>query len=64
MDVREYTRVAWDREVERGNKWTVPVSEAVIAAARRGEWEILLTSSAWLRAEGSKAQFWLRLEQK
>jgi len=45
VDVREYNRVAWDREVERGNKWTVPVSEAVIAAARRGQWEILLTPS-------------------
>jgi len=45
MDIREYNRTAWDREVERGNRWTVPVSEAVIAAARRGEWEILLTPS-------------------
>ena len=41
MNIREYNRVAWNKEVERGNKWTVPVSEAVIAAARRGEWEIL-----------------------
>jgi SAM-dependent methyltransferase len=45
MDIREYNRMAWDREVERGNEWTVPVSEAVIAAARRGQWEILLTPS-------------------
>jgi len=45
MDVREYNRTAWDREVERGNKWTVPVGGEVIAAARRGEWEILLTPS-------------------
>jgi hypothetical protein len=45
MDIREYNRVAWDREVERGNRCTVPVSEAVIAAARQGQWEILLTSS-------------------
>ena len=45
MDIREYNRMAWDREVERGNEWTVPVSEAVIVAARRGEWEILLTPS-------------------
>jgi SAM-dependent methyltransferase len=37
--------MAWDKEVKRGNEWTVPVSEAVIAAARRGEWEILLTPS-------------------
>ena len=45
MDIREYNRIAWDGEVERGNRWTVLVSEAVIAAARRGEWEILLTPS-------------------
>jgi len=45
MDIREYNRTAWDREVERENKWTVPVSGAVIAAARRGQWEILLTPS-------------------
>jgi len=45
MDIREYNRIAWDKEVESGNKWTVPVSETMIAAARRGEWEILLTPS-------------------
>ena len=45
MDVREYNRMAWDREVERRNRWTIPVSEAVIAAARQGQWEILLTPS-------------------
>jgi len=45
MDIREYNRIAWDREVERGNRWTVPVSETAIAAARRGQWEILLTPS-------------------
>jgi SAM-dependent methyltransferase len=45
MDIREHNRIAWDREVERGNRWTVPVSEAVIAAARQGQWEILLTPS-------------------
>jgi len=45
MDIREHNRIAWDKEVEGGNKWTIPVSEAVIAAARQGEWEILLTPS-------------------
>ncbi len=45
MEIREYNRTAWDKEVERGNKWTVPVSEVVIAAARQGQWEILLTPS-------------------
>jgi len=43
VDIRAYNRLAWDREVERGNEWTVPVSEEAIAAARQGQWEIILT---------------------
>lgn len=43
MDVRAYNRRAWDREVEKKNPWTVPVGPEVIAAARRGEWQIVLT---------------------
>ncbi len=43
MDVRAYNRKAWDREVEIGNPWTVPVGPEVITAARRGEWQIVLT---------------------
>jgi SAM-dependent methyltransferase len=43
MDVRSHNRVAWDRNVERENRWTVPVSPQAVAAARRGEFEILLT---------------------
>ncbi|MCA1592979.1 MAG: class I SAM-dependent methyltransferase [Acidobacteria bacterium] len=45
MNVRDYNRAAWDREVGRGNEWTVPVSAERIEAARRGEWEILLTET-------------------
>ena len=45
MDIRGYNRIAWDREVERGNQWTIPVSEEIIARARQGQWEILLTPS-------------------
>jgi SAM-dependent methyltransferase len=45
MDVRSYNRRAWNREVERGNPWTVPVGPEGIAAARRGEWQIVLTPS-------------------
>lgn len=43
MDIREYNRAAWNRQVERGNEWTVPVSPSVIAASRQGQWEIVLT---------------------
>ncbi len=45
MDVRGYNEKAWDREVERGNQWTVPVGPDVIEAARRGRWEVLLTNT-------------------
>lgn len=45
LDVRAYNRAAWDREVEGGNRWTVPVDEETVAAARRGVWAILLTPS-------------------
>jgi SAM-dependent methyltransferase len=43
MDVREHNRLAWNREVEKGNRWTVPVGPEVTAAARRGRWQIFLT---------------------
>ena len=43
MDVPGYNREAWDRQVEGGNQWTVPVGPGVIEAARRGQWEVLLT---------------------
>jgi|ERR1044071_6573004 SAM-dependent methyltransferase len=45
MDIREYNRSAWDKEVERGNEWTQAVSPEVIAAARQGRWEVLLTET-------------------
>jgi SAM-dependent methyltransferase len=43
MDIREYIRHAWDRKVEQGDKWTVPVGPEVISRARRGDWSIVLT---------------------
>lgn len=43
MDIRAYNRAMWDRQVALGNPWTVPVSPQTIAAARRGEWSVLLT---------------------
>jgi ubiquinone/menaquinone biosynthesis C-methylase UbiE len=43
VDVRAHNRAAWNRQVERGNEWTVPVSSDVIAAARKGQWGIYLT---------------------
>ncbi|AMV22760.1 hypothetical protein VT84_00010 [Gemmata sp. SH-PL17] len=43
MDIRNYNRAAWDHQVATGNRWTVPVGPEVIAAARRGEWSVVLT---------------------
>ena len=37
MDVRAYNRKMWDKQVEYGNPWTIPVGPEVIAAARKGE---------------------------
>lgn len=42
-DIREHNRAAWDKQVEYGNPWTVPVSEVEIAEAKAGRWKILLT---------------------
>lgn len=44
MDIRDYNRKAWDRQVDDGNEWTVPVSPERVAKARQGEWSVLLTA--------------------
>jgi SAM-dependent methyltransferase len=41
--VARINRGAWDAMVARGNRWTVPVDAAAIAAARRGDWSVVLT---------------------
>jgi SAM-dependent methyltransferase len=43
MDIFSYNRRAWDRQAEAGNRWTVPAGPEVIAAARRGDWQVVLT---------------------
>jgi SAM-dependent methyltransferase len=43
MDIREYNRLAWDAQVEKGDRWTIPVSAETIARARAGDWSIVLT---------------------
>jgi SAM-dependent methyltransferase len=43
MDVFSYNRDAWNHQVAKGNRWTVPVGPEVIAAARQGDWQIVLT---------------------
>jgi SAM-dependent methyltransferase len=56
MNLLEYQRRAWDRQVGLGNKWTRPVGPEAVEAARRGEWSVLLTEQRpvpreWFPAE-------------
>lgn len=43
MDVRSFNAMAWDHEVDAGNVWTIPVTSESVAAARAGDWSIVLT---------------------
>jgi len=43
MDIRQYNREAWNREVAQGNQWTIPASEKIIQDAKEGKWDIVLT---------------------
>ena len=43
MNVQEYNRRSWNKLVDKGNVWTRPVTEAAVAAARKGEWAIVLS---------------------
>jgi SAM-dependent methyltransferase len=43
VDIRSHNRAAWDKQVQKGNPWTIPVSSEDIAAARQGHWQIILT---------------------
>jgi hypothetical protein len=54
LDIREHNRLAWDTQVDRGNRWTVPSSREAIDAARQGRWEIFLTPATPFRAPGSE----------
>jgi SAM-dependent methyltransferase len=42
FDPVAHNRAAWDREVDSGNEWTVPVGPDAIAAARAGTWSVVL----------------------
>lgn len=43
MDVRKHNAKAWDREVDIGNPWTIPVTSEEVAKAKKGDWHIVLT---------------------
>jgi SAM-dependent methyltransferase len=43
MDIFSYNRRAWDCQAAKGNRWTLPACPDTIAAARRGDWQVVLT---------------------
>jgi SAM-dependent methyltransferase len=50
-DILLYNRQTWNRQVERGNPWTVPVSGEVVKRARKGDWSIVLTPTKPIPSE-------------
>ena len=44
-DVGEFNRQGWNSKSAGGDRWSIPVDAATIAAARRGEWSVILTPS-------------------
>lgn len=43
MDILLHNRRAWNAQVAKGNRWTVPVTPEEIARARAGDWQVVLT---------------------
>jgi SAM-dependent methyltransferase len=43
VDIVEHNRAAWNQEARKGNRWTIPVTQAEIEAAREGGVRIVLT---------------------
>ncbi len=41
-DVVSRNSAAWDRQVEQGNEWTVPVMPEAVERARAGDWTVVL----------------------
>lgn len=41
-DIVSFNRAAWNRQVDGGNEWTLPVSPEAVARARQGDWSIVL----------------------
>ncbi len=42
IDPVAHNRAAWDKQVEAGNEWTLPVDAGIIARARSGDWSVVL----------------------
>ncbi len=48
MDVFSYNKEAWNKEVARGNPWTIPATPEMITEARRGVLYLLLTPTRFV----------------
>jgi SAM-dependent methyltransferase len=57
INIIEYNRYAWDYQVNLENKFTVPVSAEVMAAARKGDFAVLLTETMPVPREWFPASF-------
>jgi SAM-dependent methyltransferase len=42
-ELLDHNRLAWNQQCRDGNEWTIPESPDVIARARRGDWDVILT---------------------
>lgn len=42
-NILRHNKHAWNRQVEQGNQWTVPVSSKDVERARQGDWQVVLT---------------------
>jgi len=43
MNLLEHNRLAWNKEVKKGNVWTIPVEKDELDAATKGKFKIVLT---------------------
>ncbi|MCB9222578.1 MAG: class I SAM-dependent methyltransferase [Crocinitomicaceae bacterium] len=43
MDIVKHNSSAWDNYVEKKDRWTIPVTDEVLKAAKKGDWSIVLT---------------------
>ncbi|WOO43323.1 class I SAM-dependent methyltransferase [Rubellicoccus peritrichatus] len=43
MNTVSYNRDAWNKQSRSGSRWSQPVDSSVIASAKAGEWEVILT---------------------
>jgi SAM-dependent methyltransferase len=45
FNVRDYNRYAWNHQVDKNNKFTIPVDSKTVDSARKGEFSVLLTET-------------------